>query len=488
MSYQDKYLKYKNKYLELKNKIDSYPNMNIIEQIAGAKKSRKKKSNTGGSSKNESEVIFLLGGPGSGKGTLGEKITKEYGYVLISAGDLLREEKSNPKSKYGDLIKEYQAEGKIVPSEITIGLIKNKIFELSSQGIYKILLDGFPRNQENLDLWNKIVGDSIKLKFVIYLKLSEKTMVERVLKRGETSGRSDDNKETVIKRIKVFNEQSLPVIKYYKKEKLVREIDASKSPDEVLDSVKKFFKGGANNSNNSNLKSNKYIIGVAGASGCGKTYFSNFLQEKLIENGISVELLSCDNYYKNYSEKKNSNGTWITPVENNEPNYNWDVPAALDLKLLKDHLEQFHNNVNIEIPDYSFKECHRMEKPSKTIKSSNVQVLIVEGLFVLYDEDLVSQLNLKVFIESNSESCLARRIFRDFVEGRAIDVNASIDKKNKAFINFMNVYKRNIYPAYIQYIEPTKKNSDLIINSEIDYSNTDTKTINFILKEVKESI
>ncbi len=486
MSYQDKYLKYKNKYLGLKNLMDlNTASIDIIEQIAGAKFKSKSKSrkNSGGSNKTDSEVIFLLGGPGSGKGTLGEKITKEYGYILISAGDLLREEKSNPNSEYGNLIKEYQAEGKIVPSEITIGLIKNKIFELNNKGIYKILIDGFPRNQENLDTWNKIIGDAIKLKFVIYLKVSEKIMVDRVLKRGETSGRADDNKETVVKRIKVFNEQSLPVINHYKKNKLVREIDASKAPEEVFNSVKKIFKGGASKS-----KSNKYIIGVAGASGCGKTYFAKFLKEKLVANGISVELLSCDNYYKNYSEKKNSNGTWITPAENNEPNYNWDVPAALDLKLLKDHLEQFHNNIDIDIPDYSFKECHRMEKPSKTIKSSDVQVLIVEGLFVLYDEDLVSQLSLKVFIESNSEACLARRIFRDFVEGRAIDTTASNEKKNKAFINFMDVYKSNIYPAYIQYIEPTKKYADLIINSEVDYSNTDTKTINFIVKEVKDNI
>ena len=101
MSYQDKYLKYKINYSEYLN----------IKQSAGAEKTTK------------SEVIFLLGGPGSGKGTIGEKIAKTYNYELISAGDLLREEKSNPNSKYGELIKEYQAEGKILPSEITIGLI-----------------------------------------------------------------------------------------------------------------------------------------------------------------------------------------------------------------------------------------------------------------------------------------------------------------------------------------------------------------------------
>ena len=196
----------------------------------------------GGGKKTVPKVIFLLGGPGSGKGTLGEKIAETYEYKPISAGDLLREEKDRPESKNGALIKEYQLEGKIVPAEITISLIKAKIFELSSKGFHKFLLDGFPRNNDNLEQWNKIVGKSIKLKFVIFLNCSEKIMVERVLKRGETSGRADDNKETVKKRIKVYNEQTLPVIKYYEKLKIVNEIDSSKTPDQVFSAVKKLFK------------------------------------------------------------------------------------------------------------------------------------------------------------------------------------------------------------------------------------------------------
>ena len=105
---------------------------------------------------------------------------------------------------------------------------------------------------------------------------------------------------------------------------------------------------------------------------------------------------------------------------------------------------------------------------------------------MLYDQKLLSEFNLKVFIESDSEICLARRVFRDIGEGRKVDINASNEKKTKIFNNLINVYKKNIRPSYIQYIEPTKKNSDLIINSEIDYANTDIKTINFIVKEVKD--
>ncbi len=473
MSYENKYFKYKQKYLELKN-------------------SNNIKIHTGGANGTKPEVIFLLGGPGSGKGTLGEKIAETFEYKPISAGDLLREEKERPDSKDGALIKEYQAEGKIVPSEITIGLIKAKILELSSKGFHKFLLDGFPRNNENLELWNKIVGDSIKLKFVIFLNCSEKIMIDRVLKRGQTSGRADDNIETVTKRIKVYNEQTLPVIKYYKKLKLVKEIDSSKTPEQIFNIVKKLFKneknmkGSSNLNNKNNSNNNKYIIGVAGASGCGKTYFSNYLKE-LMDKNYSVEIISCDDYYKNYSEEKKSNGKWITP-EDKDPNFNWDVPDVLDLKLLSDNLSDFKKNIDISIPDYDFVESHRREKPKKIIKSKDIQIIIVEGLYVLYDEDLRSQFNLKIFIDADNEVCLGRRIFRDIVEGRKISLDASIEEKNNALEKLIKIYKKNIRPSFVKYIEPTKDFADFIINSEINYQNTDTKTINIILKEVETSV
>lgn len=255
--------------------------------------------------------------------------------------------------------------------------------------------------------------------------------------------------------------------------------------------------GGKNNKKNSkkskknskisriNNKNNKYIIGIAGASGCGKTYFSEYLKKLLIDKNISTEIVSCDDYYKSYSEKKNASGKYITPVENGDPTFNWDVPEVFDLKLLNNDLIDFNDNKNIKIPDFDFIELHRKEKPKKIIKSSEVQVLIVEGLFVLYDEDVRSQLNLKIFIDSDSEICLARRIFRDIVEGRQVKEDATLEDKNKYFLRTIKTYKKNVQPAYLQYIEPTKAHADLIINSEIDYTNTDTKTVNFILDEIQ---
>jgi UMP-CMP kinase len=88
-------------------------------------------------------VIFVLGGPGAGKGTQCEKLGKKYGFTHLSAGDLLREERHRPGSEVGDLINTYIREGKIVPMHITIGLLK---MAMLASGKHHFLIDGFPRD------------------------------------------------------------------------------------------------------------------------------------------------------------------------------------------------------------------------------------------------------------------------------------------------------------------------------------------------------
>lgn len=107
------------------------------------------------SAKQKFEVLFILGGPGAGKGTLCRYITKKYGYVHLSAGDLLREERMKPNSKYGELIENYIKDGKIVPVAITCSLLDNAM-QTSNSPHKRFLIDGFPRNQDNVDGWNKV--------------------------------------------------------------------------------------------------------------------------------------------------------------------------------------------------------------------------------------------------------------------------------------------------------------------------------------------
>ena len=158
-------------------------------------------------------VFFVLGGPGSGKGTQSLKLAKEHGFVHLSAGDLLREEK-NSGSDTAAMINTYIKEGKIVPGEVTVGLMK-KAIEKNGWDKKKYLIDGFPRNKENLDIWTKILGEEINVPFILFLEANEDAMIERIIERAKTSGRDDDNMESLKKRFGVFNNETLPVVAHF---------------------------------------------------------------------------------------------------------------------------------------------------------------------------------------------------------------------------------------------------------------------------------
>ncbi|CAH1135946.1 unnamed protein product [Ceutorhynchus assimilis] len=183
-------------------------------------------------------VVFVLGGPGAGKGTQCLKIVENFGYVHLSAGDLLREERNKPGSPYGELIETYIKEGKIVPVEITCSLLERAMKE---SGKDNFLIDGFPRNQNNLDGWNKAMANKVNLQFVLFFDCPLETCSERILKRGATSGRVDDNAESLKKRFNTYASETKPIIDHYAKQNLVRTIDATKSEEEVYQEVEKLF-------------------------------------------------------------------------------------------------------------------------------------------------------------------------------------------------------------------------------------------------------
>jgi len=186
-------------------------------------------------SKDDITVVFVLGGPGSGKGTQCEKLVKDFGFVHLSAGDLLREEQQRPGSQFGELIQNIMKEGKIVPSEITITLLEKAMIENDSD---RFIIDGFPRQLDQASAFEKEVVEST---FVIYFECSEEVMLKRLLKRGETSGRIDDNTETIKKRFKTFLESSYPVVEYFRTLDKVHTIPCEDSADEVYAKVKPIF-------------------------------------------------------------------------------------------------------------------------------------------------------------------------------------------------------------------------------------------------------
>uniref|UniRef100_A0A6G1SI60 UMP-CMP kinase n=1 Tax=Aceria tosichella TaxID=561515 RepID=A0A6G1SI60_9ACAR len=215
-------------------------------------------------------VTFVLGGPGSGKGTQCKLICDEFGFKHLSAGDLLRAERNSPGSQYGEMIEKHIQEGKIVPVEVTCSLLEKamrdhcqtlasnvKPDELPSkadggdnnldQSVQtklrgKFLIDGFPRNEDNLTGWTKQLGDKAEVKFVLFLDCPHDVCIERCLKRGQQgSNRSDDNEVSLRKRLVTFTQDTMPIVEYYEKLNLLRKIDATKSPSEVYAEVRKLF-------------------------------------------------------------------------------------------------------------------------------------------------------------------------------------------------------------------------------------------------------
>lgn len=178
-------------------------------------------------------VIFVLGGPGSGKGTQCANVVEHFGYTHLSAGDLLRAEIKSG-SENGTMIQNMIKEGKIVPSEVTIKLLQKAMQE---SGNDKFLIDGFPRNEENRAAFEAVT--KIEPAFVLFFNCPEEEMERRILSRNQ--GREDDNIETIRKRFNVFLESSLPVVEYYDSKGKVRKVDAAKSVEEVFGAVKAIF-------------------------------------------------------------------------------------------------------------------------------------------------------------------------------------------------------------------------------------------------------
>lgn len=187
-------------------------------------------------------VVFVLGGPGAGKGTQCERLVSQHGFTHLSAGDLLRAEQNRPGSQFGDLIRDYIKNGLIVPMEVTVQLLENAMTEsLQTKGTTKgrFLIDGFPRK---MDQAHKFEDAVCPAKLVLFYDCPEKVMEARLMERGKTSGRADDNAESIRKRFRVFVETSMPVVDYYDKVGKVIKIDATPSPDKVFEKTDQLVK------------------------------------------------------------------------------------------------------------------------------------------------------------------------------------------------------------------------------------------------------
>ncbi|XP_071799867.1 UMP-CMP kinase-like [Asterias amurensis] len=183
-------------------------------------------------------VIFVLGAPGSGKGTQSANIVQEFGFVHLSAGDLLRAERLSG-SKESALIDSYIKDGRIVPVEVTVALLEKA---MNNSGKSKFLIDGFPRNADNLEGWEKNMEHKTDVRFVLFFECSKNVCVGRCLERGKTSGRADDNVASLEKRFVTYVDHTKPIVDKYAEKGMVRTVNADPSVDQVFEVVKKLFK------------------------------------------------------------------------------------------------------------------------------------------------------------------------------------------------------------------------------------------------------
>ena len=158
--------------------------------------------------------LILFGPPGSGKGTQAKKLEEKFNLIHISTGDLFRYEIGN-NTPLGLKAKEYMDQGHLVPDEVTIGMLQNKV-EKHPEAI-GFIFDGFPRTVPQAEALDAFLAEKdTTISGLLMLDVDDDEIVSRILNRGKTSGRSDDNDEQIIRnRIKVFNDQTAPIFDHY---------------------------------------------------------------------------------------------------------------------------------------------------------------------------------------------------------------------------------------------------------------------------------
>ena len=175
--------------------------------------------------------LMILGAPGSGKGTQGKLIAEHLGIAEISTGELLRAAVKQG-TPLGREAKSYMDRGLLVPDQVVLALIR-EILD-SPAGERGVLMDGFPRTVPQAESVDRFLAErKERVDLVILLEVDEKELVQRLLARAAKEGRSDDNLESIQQRLKVFHDQTAPLVAYYEKQGVVRRIPGMGSVDEI---------------------------------------------------------------------------------------------------------------------------------------------------------------------------------------------------------------------------------------------------------------
>lgn len=205
-----------------------------------------------------------------------------------------------------------------------------------------------------------------------------------------------------------------------------------------------------------------YIIGIGGPSGSGKTSVASKIVSMM--NVPWTVLISLDNFYKPLTPEES--------VRAFKSEYDFDEPSAIDLDLAYECILNLKNGKKTDVPIYCFVNHNRV--PGKTIPIYGASVIILEGIYGLYDQKLLDLMDLKIYVDADLDVCLARRLSRDIVS-RGRDLHGCIDQ-----------WERFVKPNAVKYVKPTMKNADAIIPSMSENTIAVTLLVDHIKSKLDE--
>lgn len=177
--------------------------------------------------------IVIFGAPGAGKGTQSDKMIGKYGFGHISTGDVLRNEIKNGTA-LGKTAKSYIDNGQLIPDALMVDILAS-VYDSFGKEHKGVIFDGFPRTTPQAEALKKMLNErGHKIAAMIELSVPEEELMARLINRGKESGRSDDNKETIKKRLNVYHTQTAPLIDWYKKEGVHHHVEGLGTVDDIF--------------------------------------------------------------------------------------------------------------------------------------------------------------------------------------------------------------------------------------------------------------
>ena len=181
--------------------------------------------------------IVIFGAPGSGKGTQSDKLIEEYGLYHISTGEVLRDHIARG-TELGKIADSYISQGQLIPDELMIKVLEH-VLDNTPEAEKGVIFDGFPRTIPQAKALKEMLSrHGSKVHAVVGLEVDDNELIDRLLKRGQMSGRSDDNLDTITRRLNVYHSQTSPLRDYYQEEGKYHAIPGSGEIDNIFSDIK----------------------------------------------------------------------------------------------------------------------------------------------------------------------------------------------------------------------------------------------------------